>query len=307
MMERTMRKYGAREQDIADALELSRQFEKLRYEVMSYSQAAYKVGGGNYSHGVLEPRSEELLDLFGQLRSVDEVHKIIVKEWHLSVGLDTVRAFYSRHLKEIDRLRDQYSNDFGDLSLTKKRGRLDKLSQIFYTYYNKWYDDPRLDYSRELRAIIDQIKKEVEGEQLTLNVQGQINVDLTIEVNKTIFEAQKRVPVNNMILALVAAKRGIDPTRLMTQLTSSYYNSLTGYGRYEPEKQLVPPTDLTYNWNEIERRHRAGDKSLLMIEDAVIIESTGTLENDVKMNTLKNKLHELLDKDKAVNAKRKTK
>jgi hypothetical protein len=108
-------------------------------------------------------------------------------------------------------------------------------------------------------------------------------------------------------LALVAAKRGIDPTRLMTQLTSSYYNSLTGYGRYEPEKQLVPPTDLTYNWNEIERRHRAGDKSLLMIEDAVIIESTGTLENDVKMNTLKNKLHELLDKDKAVNAKRKTK
>jgi hypothetical protein len=227
-----------------------------------------------------------------------------LKEWHLAIGIDGVRNWYSRNLKEIERLRDQYAADFSDLSLTKKRGRLDKLSVMFHTYYNKWKADERLDYSRELRALIDQIKKEVEGELININVQGQINVDLTMEVNKTLAEAYRRVPVNNIILAMVAAKRGVDPTRLMAQLTSSYYHNTTGYGPYEPDKEMVHPVDLTYNWNDIERKHRTKDKSLLMIEDAKIVTSTGDADADVAALSVKTKLLMLLEQDKAFNDKR---
>jgi hypothetical protein len=166
-------------------------------------------------------------------------------------------------------------------------------------------NDPRIEYARLMLQILDQIEKEVEGENININIQGQINVDMTIEVNKSLYEAQKRVPMNNMILAMVAAKRGIDPTKLMTQLTTSYYRNITGFGVYEPDKQLVHPVDLTYNWNEIERKHRTKDKSVV-IEDAQIVESTGRLESDAALNTIKGKLLELLEKDKTQNDKRRS-
>ena len=301
---KSMESRGAAEHLIVEAVDIAAQLRKIVAIIQHYTHAAIgHVSSATY--GILDGHSEELLDMFGSLYSCEEVHRRVLQEWGLAVNISVVRSFYNRNLKEIERLRDQYSTDYSDIGLTKKRGRLDKLSIMFYTYYNKWTADERLDYSRELRAILDQIKKEVEGEQINVNVTGQINVDLTIEVNKTLAEAYKRIPVNNIILAMVAAKRGIDPTKLMTQLTTSYYRSLTGFGAYEPEKQLVHPVDLTYNWNEIERKHTVRDKTL-MIEDARIVEGTGTPEKDIEMNTYKNRLLELLDKDKSINDKRKS-
>jgi hypothetical protein len=302
-LERNMRKVGAAEEDIIEASDICMQFKWFYGKISEHSKKSF--GGKSQAGGVLEARSEDLLDLFGRLYSIDEVHRMIVQDWNYSLNKQTLQAFYARNIKEIDRLRDQYASDYSDLSLTKKRGRLDKLSVMFYTYFNKWYKNEALDYSRELRALLEQIKKEVEGEQIIVNVQGQINVDLTIEVNKTLFEAQRRVPINNMILAMVAAKKGIDPTVIMSQLTNSYYKNLTGYGKYEPEKELVHPVDLTYNWNEIQRKHKMKDKSLI-IEDVQIVESTGELEKDAEMNTVKMRLLEILEKDKSQNAKRKS-
>ena len=294
----------ADQQDIDAAADISTQ---LRYfigaKITWLTKQSY--GGQGRSGSILESHAEDLLDLFGRLHSIDEVHKMVVQDWGLSLNRQTLVVWYSRNLKEIDRLRDQYASDFSDVALTKKRARLDKRSVMFYTYYNKWMNDPRIEYARLMLQILDQIEKEVEGENININVQGQINVDMTIEVNKSLYEAQKRVPMNNMILAMVAAKRGIDPTRLMTQLTTSYYRNITGFGVYEPDKQLVHPVDLTYNWNEIERKHRTKDKTVV-IEDAQIVESTGRLEGDAAMNTIKNKLLELLEKDKTQNDKRKS-
>ena len=293
----------ADQRDIDVAMGISSQLHSFFGRIGDRTKYAY--GNKNRAGGILESHAEDLLDLFGRLHSIDEVHKIIVQDWGLVLNRQTLVAWYSRNLKEIDRLRDQYASDFSDVALTKKRARLDKRSVMFYTYYNKWMNDPRIEYARLMLQILDQIEKEVDGENININVQGQINVDMTIEVNKSLYEAQKRVPMNNMILAMVAAKRGIDPTRLMAQLTTSYYRNITGFGVYEPDKQLVHPVDLTYNWNEIERKHRTKDKTVV-IEDAQIVESTGRLEGDAAMNTIKGKLLELLEKDKIQNGKRKS-
>ena len=231
---------------------------------------------------------------------------MINQDWGMVINKQSILAFYHQHLAEIEKLRDHYVSDYSDVSLSKKRSRLDKLSIMFYTYFDKWQKDPRLDYSKEMRGIISDIKKEVEGEVINVNLQGQINVDMTIEANKTLYEASKRVPINNLIVAMVSAKRGLDPTKLMTQLTTSYYKSLTGFGRYEPEVESVHPVDLTYNWNEIERLHRMKDKSI-GIEDAKIVESTGRVEGDALALRAKSKLLELLDRDETENEKRKSK
>jgi len=120
-----------------------------------------------------------------------------------------------------------------------------------------------------------------------------------------LFDVYKRVPVNNLILAMVAAKKGIDPTKLMTQLTNSYYKNLTGYGKYEPEKALVHPVDLTYNWNEIQRKNK-GLNGATIIEEAIIVTTTGDPLVDSDMSSIKLKLLEILEKDKESNNKRKS-
>jgi hypothetical protein len=289
--------------DVSAALNIARQFRSYTGLI---SEQTKRTNGFIKQQDILAPRAEELLDKFGSLHTVDEVHRMIVKEWGYVISKHAVLVFYQKNLKEIDKLRDHYMMDYSDVSLSKKRSRLDKLSIMFYTYFQKWSDDPRLDYSKELRGIIEQIKKEVEGEQININVNGQINVDMTIEVNKTLYETSKRIPINNLIVAMVSAKRGMDPTKLMTQLTTSYYKSLTGFGRYEPELQLVHPVDLTYNWNEIEQLHRMKDKSV-DIEDARIVESTGKVETDALVLRSKSRLLELLNRDKDINDARKSK
>jgi hypothetical protein len=92
----------------------------------------------------------------------------------------------------------------------------------------------------------------------------------------------------------------------MAQLTSSYYKALTGYGPYQPEVELVHPVDLTYNWNDIQRKHRMKDKSIL-VEDIQIVETTGTKEADAAVLNVKSKLMELLAADKQTNERRKSK
>jgi hypothetical protein len=304
LIRKLMTDKGGLEEDIILAQEIGHQLRYFYGKLTQQTKLAF--AGKSQAGGVLEAKADELLDLFGSLHSIEDVCRIVVEQWGFHVHPNTIRSFYTRNLKEIERLRDQYAADYSDVALTKKRARMDKLSIIFYTYFNKWYKNPQLDYANMLLKLLEQIRKEAEGEIVNVNVQGQINIDLTLEVNKTLYEAYKRVPVNNLILAMVAAKKGIDPTKLMTQLTSSYYKSLTGFGTYKPEEELVHPVDLTYNWNEIERKHRTKDKSII-IEEAQIVESTGSLKSDAEVNTMKNKLLELLDKDRSVNSKRITK
>lgn len=289
--------------DVSRALDIARQFRSYTGLI---SEQTKRVNGHKSQANVLAPRAEEILDKFGSLATIAEVHQMITQDWGMVISRQALLAFYHSHLPEIEKLRDHYVSDYSDVSLSKKRSRLDKLSIMFYTYFDKWQKDPRLDYSKEMRGIISDIKKEVEGEVINVNLQGQINVDMTIEANKTLYEASKRVPINNLIIAMVSAKRGLDPTKLMTQLTTSYYKSLTGFGHYEPEIQLVHPVDLTYNWNEIDRLHRMKDKSI-GIEDAKIVESTGRVEGDALALRAKSKLLELLNRDEAENDKRKSK
>jgi hypothetical protein len=305
LAEKQMRGRGAEQRDIDVATSIARQFPYFYGKISTLSKKAY---GGNFrvAGSVLEAKAEELLDLFGRLYTLEEVYRIVIEEWGYNINQNVIKAFYHRNLKAIEKLRDQYQTDFSDVALTKKRSRLDKLSIMFYTYYNKWSKDARLEYSKELRAILEHIRKEVEGDSLNLNVQGQINIDMTIEANKTLFDAYKQIPVNNLILALVAAKKNLDPTKLMAQLTNSYYSSLTGYGtEYNSETQLVHPVDLTYNWNEINRKHKNKEKEL--IEDAKIVTSAGSMEKDAKLLTVKNKLMAILETDREENTRRRNK
>ena len=102
---------------------------------------------------ILDSRRSELIEMFGKLYTIQEVHQHVRKQMGYDIGVSTIRKFYSANLSEIEALRADYESNFSDLSLTKKRGRLDKLSHLFYTFFNKFKEKKSLAVSRELRAI----------------------------------------------------------------------------------------------------------------------------------------------------------
>lgn len=302
---RRMEHVGADSSDIEQALRINRELLHFNGKLSEYTRKAY--GARNSNTSVLDARGEELIDMFGKLYTLDEVHQKIVQEWGMNVSREALSKFYHRNLNQIERLRDQLCSDFSDLSLSRKRARLDRLSILFYTYYNKWSKDPRLEYARELRATLEQIKREIEGEHVSIDFQGHINVDLTIELNRTISQIQQRIPINNLIIALTASRRNIDPTHLMTQLNTSYYSHMTGFGHYAPDRQTVHPLDLTYNWNEITSRAQTLPDEDSLVQDAQVMTSTGDVERDAQMENVRERLKALLQREIQNNNQRNTK
>ena len=68
------------------------------------------------------------------------------------------------------------------------------------------------------------------------------------------------IPVNSLIVGMVAAKSGIRPEILMHQLCTSYYKDFNGFASNPvlgSEKVMLPGALIkTYDWGEIEKENK---------------------------------------------------
>ena len=213
-------------------------------------------------------RKTEILELFGTLHTVEEVYGIMRDKMGVPVGMTQLKNFYQRNFDKIERMRMEYESHMtDDIPLTKKRSRLDKLSYLFHLWFKKFKDSPTVDKSREIRAVLNDIKKEVEGERLILDVTGKIDIDLTIQANQSIRTALSQIPLNSMIVGIVAARAGVDPARIMHRLNKSYYSRMSGFGNSaESIEEQLDVRDLIYNWDEIRHKH-SGVQDVEILED----------------------------------------
>ena len=86
-----------------------------------------------------------------------------------------------------------------------------------------------IELSKELRAIIEQIRKEVKGEEIKLTVDGRIDINATIQANQTLHEFLQKLPINMIVIGLTAAKQGLNPASLIASLGNSYYSKFNGF------------------------------------------------------------------------------
>lgn len=245
---------------------------------------------------ILDVKKTELLEMFGRLYTVDEVHKEIWERWGIKVSKPTVSKFYHDNLGNIDKLRSKYEANYSDLALTKKKSRLDKLSSMFYTLWQKFKEEERVAQSAELRNILKDIKQEVEGELIRIDFNGKLDVDMTLNINQKIGDIVPKIPIAALVVALVAAKAGIDPVKMMSKLASSYYSNLSGYGKkYNPNAEVVDVRSLIYNWTEITNNQESGAIDVMVYDKSELDQNTKTrVEN--KRNVMLNMLSEYIKK-----------
>lgn len=252
--------------------------------------------------GVIAVKQAEILDLFGRNNSVDEVARLVREKWQLSISTNKVREFYNMNKEKIDVRRAEYALRSKEFRLATDTGRLEVLSKIAYEMELRFDKDKNMDASKELRAVIEQIRKEVKGEEIKLTIDGKIDINATIQANKTINDVLQKLPINLIVIGLTAAKQNINPLKLMAMLSTSYYSRFNGYSELQDKKDIELPGRFirSYNWEDLktlnDKMIASGENVPQAVEeaDAEVIESVETKKSLIEiLNQVKGELGDM--------------
>jgi hypothetical protein len=214
------------------------------------------------------------------------------------VSLVLLNKFQAKYRTEIDKLQTEYERDWKSVPVSRKRSRLDQLAHI-YMKHKEEFDNSQgvktLPYSREMRAILEQVRKEVEGDSVRLTVDGKIDINATIEVNKTVEELYGSINFMSLLIGRVAARFNMNPTVLHYQLMNSWYNKFTGIKQSDGYTELTPqyPSTIVYNWDDIKRKNAAKVEMYKKLDNTLDIQDVEVIEElKEKKKTMKELISE---------------
>ena len=224
--------------------------------------------GKSGNKNVLDFKKGDILEAFGRYKNLDEVMALI-KEWGFNVSVVSLNKFYGEHLDDIKDRRMRFSASAKDYYLATEAGRVETLSALFVRLKELFDETDNVKYASEIRAIVEQVRKEVKGDEIKLTVDGKIDLTATLQANRTLIELNQRLSVNSFIIGLVAAKKGVNPGDIQAQLASSFYSNYNGFGKLS-EDEIKLPSNLisSYDWKEIEQIHTQKEQkaSKMMLE-----------------------------------------
>jgi hypothetical protein len=200
-------------------------------------------------------REQQIIDLFGRMFSVQEVHEICLRDWQLPVTIANVVDFRTANLKAINEKIEVHKRDYSDIRLGYKRSRLEELTWLYLTRKSIYDATKKAEDHRLLLQTIEQIRKEVEGD--TLRIDGKINFDVeqTIE-NQIKKELFRYLPLKEIILSRVAAKVGMDPTKLISDINTSYYGKYLMQNAEDIQHEEIKnyPSNQIYDFTQIHQQ-----------------------------------------------------
>lgn len=209
--------------------------------------------------GFLKAKKAQILELFGKMFSTDEVHKVIVEQWKFPVALSEVIDFKRNNLAVIKEKQEIYKSNYSDLRLSNKRPRLEELTNL----YNRLKDKIDVTNNREdIRAamgIIAEIRKEVEGERLTIN--GKLDLSIEADINAHLQkEVFKEFSLQQIIIGRVASRWNVDSSRIIQGLANSYYARYNRFLGNEPEdidwEEIEHPSTMGFDFEKIGRAYK---------------------------------------------------
>ena len=233
----------------------------------------------------------EILDLFGKYYTLDEVYLTVISDWGFhDVRKSEIDRFRKNNINIIEQKRSEYKRDVSEIRLGYKRSRLEELSHL-YSIRKREFDNNNYsrEDERELRAILEQIRKEVEGDKLVIDGNLDMKVSHQIEAHVNI-NLMKELPMKSIILARAAAKLNVSVEKLVYKLSHSYYSKYTGFsGRPTIEDTDVKyPSQFMYDFTDIADKHENGDVDGLYEDDQGVAETVSESEaDDLKSKLMK--------------------
>lgn len=254
---------------------------------------------------LLELKRAEVLEWMG--KSFLTPSEVVDKFWELygvKISYDIAKRFETQHSEKIKELRRNEELNSGLVVIGYKRIRLEKLNYLLKDRLEIYQKTHKVEDSREVRAILEQARKEVEGDKLTLDIQGTIDIEATVR-NELQVVMQKTATLTSIILARVANRLNVNPTLLIERLTHSFYSKFNGFRQNTDlgNTEILYPSAVEYDFEEIERVNEGRENqdtvySLPPVQDPEKISKIGKslrellLEKISKVNEIKSNPYE---------------
>lgn len=250
--------YNIKEKDYKEAKRRCLIMQKLKIQKGVYSRKYNSyLNEKTGTRKVFDFRKGDILEAFGRYMSIDKVHEMIT-EWGYRETRKKVSSFYYENLDDIQSRRLIFAASDKDFYLSTSTGRIEALSYLYQELLKLFDETKNVRYAAEVRSVIEQVRKEIKGDEIRLTVDGRIDITATLQVNKSLQDLNKQIPVNMFVVGLVAAKKGLNQADIMAQLTSSFYNNFNGFnGNPSDSDEIEYPSHFikSYDWGHIDQIH----------------------------------------------------
>ncbi len=245
---------------------------------------------------MLLSRTVELIELFGRYYSLAETHRIVIGEWKINIGINAIRNFRDDNAALIAEKQEVFKRDYSDIRLGYKRSRLDELTYLYNNRREIYLTSRSKNDYQLLLQTIEQIRKEVEGDKLTIDGHLDVNVEhtLNIHIQQTIL---KELSIKDIVLGRLAAKTNVDPSWLIAKLRNSYYQKFNHMFLDSQQfmEETIYPSEQVYDFEAIEKKQK------LLQQTPVIVPSLNeelTPARQEKGNKTKELLKEIVARKK---------
>lgn len=276
--------------------ELHKNFSKLAV----LKRHAFKAYGSKEFDptAVLEPVKALILELMGQMHSDEEIQEKLAMEG-IPTNITNIKKFRQKHKAQVEKLQDDYEKEWHTIGITRKRARLDQLAYM-YNKLKRSFDESKgttqVPYSKEMREILNQVKREVEGDSIHLTVDGKIDVVTTIQMSQQITELYANINYMALVMARVAARSRVNPLLLQYYLMNSWYARFSGIVRNEKifDENPTYPSAIVLNWEGIREQHHQQQGKLAKVAEGVMTD-VKTVDGE-KKQSLKELMRKRTDK-----------
>lgn len=260
-------RHGGKESDVKKA---QRHKEMYVMPLIEEIKRCKEVFNDIYRKEMLSSVTPEIMSyivkLFGEMNGVDDVQKILKEEKKIKLTQKELQAIFAKKKTEIESKRAVFLASSNQYKVATEAGRLQIINTIiidlqhrYQKYLAEEKEEKALIFEREIRNMLEQARKEVKGNELKLTVDGKIDIVATLHGQENVSRVFRTLPVNSIIIGLVAAKSGLDPTVLVHQLATSYYKDFNGFNKtILGREKIMLPGDLirAANWEELEKQNK---------------------------------------------------
>lgn len=260
-------RHGGKESDVKKA---QRHKEMYVIPLIEEIKRCKEVFNDIYRKEMLSSVTPEIMTyivkLFGEMNGVDDVQKILKEEKKIKLTQKELQAIFAKKKAEIESKRAVFLASSNQYKVATEAGRLQIINTIiidlqhrYQKYFAEEKEEKALIFEREIRNMLEQARKEVKGNELKLTVDGKIDIVATLHGQENVSRVFRTLPINSIIIGLVAAKSGLDPTVLVHQLATSYYKDFNGFNKtILGREKIMLPGDLirAANWEELEKQNQ---------------------------------------------------
>lgn len=202
----------------------------------------------------LSPYEDDIIELLGRMFTVGEVMQIMGEQHGIAVLEEDIKGVLKKSIVEIERRREEFRNKLADVRLYNKRPRLEELTWMYSKMKNRYITLNSTDAYNSMLRTLEQIRKEAEGDILSVNGVLDVNIEVSIQ-NHLQKEILKTINIKEIILGRVAARMNYDVKKLVAGLHNSYYAKfMTLTDEYDPSATVVEhPSTMPYDFTKIEK------------------------------------------------------